>query len=172
MKKNNLVLIVIIVIVVLVLLSLISRMMTRRVGQRLGERIAEKIIEKGTGAKVDINAGQGRMKIKGKGGTLEFAGETRWPADLPQVVPQFKYGQVKGVTRMEDNGRKTWNVLLENIASDAYENYKKDLKSAGWEVNYVETSQGNSLQAEKGELALFVIIDSQEKKANLTLGYK
>lgn len=169
MKKNNLVMIIGIIAVVVVL-AFVLRLVSRQMNRNIGERIAEKIIEKGTGGKVNIDTGSGKFRIEGKGGTIEFKQENKWPADLPGVFPEFKYGQVKGVTRSTVDQNKNWTVSFENVAPEAYEKYKKDLKAKGFELTVVETDEGGSISGQKANHLIFALIDTKTRAATINAG--
>jgi len=137
--------------------------------ESMAEKMLERAIEKSSGEKADVDLRAGKVKIKsGEGeGEISFGGQS-WPNDLPEGVPSFPWGKVKGVTRSSIQEKKTWNVILEEVEDGALEKLTEALKQNGWEIlSSTTASGGGSVQATKGDLMVLAIINTESKAGSI-----
>lgn len=160
----------IVLVVVLVILSMFGFVVKRFLGRRIAENIIEKTIEARTGAKVDINsAGEGSFKVKSKDGEVSIGTTAQWPSDLPNDVPKFSAGTIAVALKTNENGNKTWSVVIKDIEKTAVDAYVAVLKAKGWQsVSQIE--MGVSInQLEKGIYNINVSYDASSNGASLTV---
>jgi hypothetical protein len=138
-------------------------------GEHAAEKMLEKAIGHAGGGDADVDFAKGKVRIKGESGETEISfEETGWPDDLPQGVPAFAMAQVAGVSRSEQEGKKVWNVILEEIREGAFQQYAERLESNGWTVaNNITTDEGGILQASKGDLVIFGMYNKVEAKGTI-----
>ena len=88
-----------------------------------------------------------------------LAGKIEWPSNIPDIVPEFTYGENAGIiTNRADNTQ--WIIAYKNVQDNASKKYAADLKSKGWETTFM----GDTLAAEYGS-EKYVIALSHFKKA-------
>jgi hypothetical protein len=135
------------------------------------EKAVEKMLEKASGGKADFDIQEGKVKIKTEEGESEIStGEQEWPKDLPEGVPQFTMGKIRGVTRSDAQGNKSWNVILEEVEAGAVEKYTEALKSKEWEITQTMTmGEGGMTQAMKDNVVLIAMFDAKGKSANISV---
>jgi len=141
-------------------------------GKSAQEQIAEKVLEKATGNKAAVDLQKGKVTVKTGDGQSEitFGQAGSWPSDLPADVPAFLNGKVKAVTRAEQEGRKTWSVVLEGVETGALQNYAKNLETKGWKnMNTVTSDEGGMVQATKGNLMVMAVIGGKDKTASISV---
>ena len=59
------------------------------------------------------------------------AGVTEWPSDMPDVVPEFTYGNIRGILGYSD----PWIIGYGDVQYADLESYKVDLEAKGWDVS-------------------------------------
>jgi hypothetical protein len=157
---------------VLLILGLIGMTGCKKAGERFAEKSMENAIEKASGGKAEVDLKSGNVKVKTAEGETSFSTAHEWPSDLPEGVPQFKMGKVKGVTRHQAEGKNVWNVILESIEPGAIEKYTELLKSGGWTIGQtMSMGEGGMIQATKDTLGLIVMFN-QDKTASLSVTTK
>jgi len=134
--------------------------------EQMAEKMIERAIRQSAGADAEIDFRGDKILIKGEQGENEMSfGETKWPKDLPNDVPEFKLAKVKGVNRFEREGKKGWNIVLEEIRDKAFQKYVEQLEGRGWTVmNDMTTGEGGMLQASKGGWLLVGMYNKAEAK--------
>ena len=137
------------------------------------EDVAEKMIEKAIkhgGGDADVDLAKGKVRIKDQHGESEMSFETEWPKDLPEGVPAFTMATVKGVGRSDQEGKKAWTVVLEDIREEAFPTYAEQLKNSGWAVETtMATDEGGMLQATKDSLVIFGLYNKSEGKGTIAV---
>ena len=143
-------------------------------GEKVTEEALEKAIENGGGGKADVNMEKGKVTIKNEAGQSEIAyGATSWPEDMPASVPKFAGGKVKAVTRSDQNGKKGWNVVVEDTEGSALEKYAGQLKEAGWTImTQMAAPKGGMVQATKDELYVIAMFNEEKKVASIGVAYQ
>ena len=135
------------------------------------EKAVEKMLEKTSGGKAEVDIQEGKVKIKTEEGESEVStGEKEWPKDLPESVPQFTMGKVRGVTRSDAQGNKSWNVILEEVEAGAVEKYTAALKSKEWQImQTMTTGEGGMTQAMKNNVVIIAMFDEKGKSASISV---
>ena len=141
-------------------------------GESAREKLAEKSIEGALeqgGGKADVDLEQDKATISTPDGKTEISyGERTWPTDLPEAVPAFTLGRVKGVNRSEQGGRKSWNIVLEEVGDGALEDYTRKLKAGDWSVmSSMTAGAGGMVQATKGDLMVIVMVNAEQRVASI-----
>ena len=119
----------------------------------------------------EVSTKDGTTKISdGKTSTIVSESGQKWPSDLPENAPEFKYGTVKAVT--SNPSEAYWSIILENVSDDANTKYQADLAGAGWtsdaEVQFVVSI----LQYKKGDYILNATYDSSSNGEVITITKK
>lgn len=141
-------------------------------GERIAEKAMEKVIERGgvKDADVDLKKGTFRYTTEEGEGAISFH-EEGWPKDLPGGVPEFAMGKVKGVIRSEQDGKKSWNIVVESMEDGAVAKYTKLLEGKGWNiVSQMTMQEGGMVQASKDELILIGMFNTEEGEGSLSIG--
>ena len=153
----------------LLIFGLIGMAGCKKAGEKMAEKSIENAIEKASGGKAEVDLKSGNIKVKTAEGESSFSTSNEWPNDLPEGVPQFKMGKVKGVTRHQAEGKKTWNVILESIEKGSVEKYTELLKSDGWTIGQtVSMGDGGMVQATKDKLMILAMFN-QDKTVSLSI---
>ncbi len=158
---------IIIIVIILAVLGIGSYIATKYFAGKIAEKGAESLIGAATGGKVDINSSDNSVKVTGEDGSVEL-GSSKWPDSTPSVVPKFTYGNVTGsLATTEPAG---WTITFEQVDSDAYEKYQKDLQRAG----FVTKEQLNTDNVRTTEMAhvdweVLFSTDSTAKTASITI---
>jgi hypothetical protein len=143
-------------------------------GEKAAEKAAAKAIESGGGGKADVNMEKGKVTVKTDAGQTEIAyGATSWPEDMPAGVPKLMGGKVKAVTRSDQDGKKGWNVVVEDVEGSALEKYAGQLKEAGWTImTQMAAPKGGMVQATKDELHVIAMFNDEKKVASIGVSYQ
>jgi len=137
--------------------------------EKMAEKMIERAIKQSADADADIDLQEGRIRIKGEEGESEMSfGETKWPEDLPNDVPMFRMAKVRGVNRSEREGKKGWNVVLEEVKDRGFSTYLGELEKHGWTiVSDMITDEGGMLQASKDEWTLVGMYNKADAKGTI-----
>lgn len=146
----------------LILLSLVFTLFTlscRRASEKTGEKLMEKALENATGQKTDVDLSSGKAVIETGKGKMEVDSEAKsWPDDIPDDIPEFTFGKVKGVTTSTMNDTKTWNVVYEEVQDGFIDKYDALLKEKGFETVIMKMGdKGGSIQAENEKYNVFLM---------------
>ncbi len=141
------------------------------------EKAAEKVIGqvmKESGGKVtNVDIQGDKIRIQTKDGSGEINVTDTWPEDMPGDVPRFTPGKIKGVNKSNVEGKKTWNVVIDETQAGAFSKYVEELKTKGWKIDMNLTAgQGESVSASKPNYLLMVIFDNDQKRGTITLTQK
>ncbi len=138
------------------------------IARKITEKAAEKAIEKETGKDVDLNVGEGKVKIKGKEGETEIQSGEKLPEDFPEKFPLYPQAEVKGTVRNEAGGKIQMQVVLET--KDSFDKvvdfYKEKLPESGYKItSTVQTGGGAMFYLEMGKdkAGIVSIIDEKTK---------
>jgi len=141
-------------------------------GESAREKLAEKSIEGALeqgGGKADVDLEKDKATISTPDGKTEISfGEQTWPTDLPAGVPAFTLGRIKGVNRSEQDGKKSWNIVLEEVGDGALEDYTKKLKAGDWSLmSSMTAGAGGMVQATKDDLMIVVMVNAEQRVASI-----
>jgi hypothetical protein len=68
-------------------------------------------------------------------------------------------------------GRKSWNVVLEDVEATAIEKYSEALKSKNWNIMQTMTmGEGGMTQATKNNLVIVIMSNGKDKTASISVG--
>lgn len=170
-KKSSTGTIILIVVIVLIILFVGGYYVSAKILGGIGKKVAETAIENATGGKVDVNTSDGSVKVADENGSLEF-GSTKWPTDMPSIVPEYKYGKITMAGKTTTGGT-AWSVIFEQVSDGSEDKYKSELTAKGW-TNSAETELGiaNTLQMENDKYEITLISDPTSKGANLSVTEK
>lgn len=161
------------IVTVLVALGLLrlTACKSKTAGERAAENAVEKAIERTTGQKTEVDLKAGKIKVKTAGGEGEFsAGEKEWPNDLPEGIPPFKMGKIKGISKSTEPDHKSWVIILEDIEAGAMAKYQDALKAGGWTVaSSISTGEGGVVQATKDKVMVMLTVNTEDKSGSVTV---
>ena len=130
--------------------------------QLLAQKATEGALKSATGGAVDVKGDS--VTIKGEDGSeATVSGETKIPADFPSDVPMRDDGTVKAViTNQADSGKSYMiNIRFKVAQTELLDWYKTELEKGGWKISStVSTGDGGMVAAEKGALAINVVVGS------------
>lgn len=143
-------------------------------GQSAREEVAEKAIEgalEQSGGKADVDLAKEKATITTPEGKTEISfGEQAWPTDLPEGVPAFTFGRIKGVNRSEQDGGKAWNIVLEDVEVGALEKYARILEASDWSImTSLAADKGGMIQATRGDLMVIVMVNAEKRVASVAV---
>ncbi len=130
------------------------------------EKAAEKVVEKSVIKAVekavekeldengiDIDIKDDTLTVTSDEGEFTIGGGT-WPEDTPDIIPEFKDGDISSVM---DNGMGASLVYFTNLKDNAAKEYIKLLDEAGWEQKMNQSyGEGFLYQGLKDDIALTV----------------
>lgn len=85
-----------------------------------------------------------------------------WPDYLPDLVPKFKYGEVR--TDSDDDKSSPYTLLVFKLKEDSFTKYKTELESENWSIL---SEEENQFTAKKDGVTISFTIS--EKNAVLTI---
>lgn len=136
-------------------------------------RLAEKTLQEQTGqeAKVDIQGGHIRIQIGEE--KAEVRQTKEWMADIPAEVPPFTLGKVQGVTAGEREGKKSWNIVVDEVQKGAFNAYLESLKAKGWKITSTLTmGERGTISATKANLDVVALFQGDRHSAVITVVQK
>jgi len=162
-----------VILIVVVVLGVGGYFASRYVARKAGEKLAEGILKAGTGGNVDVNSSGDGAKVETGDGSLSVGSSASWPKDMPNSVPEFKYGKITMAVSTDTNG-KGWSVTYEAVESGAMEKYASDLSSAGWtKEDTADMGAGLSiLSYSKDSYQIQAIYDASSKGVSLAVTTK
>lgn len=170
-KKSSAGTVILIVAIVLAVLFVGGYYISAKIIGGIGKKVAETAIENATGGKVDVNTKDGTVKYGDENGSVEL-GSTKWPSDMPSVVPEYKYGKIIMAGKTTSSGN-IWSVIFEQVSDGSVEKYKAELTAKGWTSSAeTELDIANTLQMENGKYIVTLISDPSSKGANLSVTEK
>lgn len=143
----------------------------KETGEKVAEGMLEGTLERATGEDAEVDLGGGDVTIKTEEGTTTMSETAEWPSDMFADVPEFTYGVVERVTRSDrQGGQKAMTVYFRELRADGPESYAKDLESAGWQSQMsMAAGKGGMINAQKGDLALSLMYNNDDKEAVLNV---
>ena len=127
--------------------------------ERAAEKMIEKSIKKSSGEDVDVDLKNQKTVVESEEGRFEVDGSVKsWPKDIPATIPEFKYGNVTGVTTNETAEARGWTIIFEDVTGNATDKYNTELKGKGFETQTVSMGgAGGTIAAEKENLVVAVM---------------
>jgi hypothetical protein len=131
----------------------------QNLGKKGAEEAMEKALEQETGEDVELDFEQGEATITSGDVTSHIdANAKTWPAGMPEIVPEFKYGKIKAVTTTQQPDGFNWTVILEEVPNDALAKYNDELKARGLETIYMDMGgQGGTIGVEQDDLLISIM---------------
>ncbi len=138
--------------------------------KRAAEKTHEKIIEKAIGNDAEVDLDDEKIVIKTDEGTFTTdANIQSWPKEIPNEVPEFKYGKIVVVNTQNMEEGKNWVVIFEDVSPDENMKYKEKLESSDFKINFTTTAgSGTHFAAEKDNIT--VILMGDEGSASISVG--
>lgn len=129
------------------------------------EEAVEKAIEKESGEDTEVDLGEGKVKVKTKGGETELQTGGNLPKDFPEEFPLYPEAEIKGTLRTESEGKVNFQVTFET--SDNFnkviEFFKEKLPESGYKItSSAETQESALLYLSKGENPVGMVMISKE----------
>lgn len=127
--------------------------------EKRAERMAERIFEKASAGEADVEVDGESLTIKTEDGTMVAnTSDKKWPSEIPDEVPEFKYGNVEHVTFRDMTDGKMWTMVVEKVPNDVLDKYQKELKKEGFKTSLVSHyNEEGMLTAENGKMIVAVL---------------
>ncbi len=137
--------------------------------KKASEKVSEKIIEKSIGNDADVAIDKDKITIKTDEGTFTTdVSENSWSDEIPNEVPEFRYGKILSVTTQQMDEGNSWMLVFENVPETALKEYQTELKNKSFKISSMTTyGTGGMLSAEKDKLS--VMIMAGEGNATVTI---
>ncbi len=138
--------------------------------KKSAEKTSETIIEKSIGGDANVDIDDEKFVIETEEGTFTSDASVRtWPSEIPNEVPEFKYGKVVNVSTQSVDESKNWTVMFEDVPNNALDTYEAALKKDGFKVSTISIGDTKGhITAEKDKL--FVLVMGGEGMASLSVG--
>ena len=138
--------------------------------EQMAEKVIGKVMKETTGQGADVDIQGGKIRIQTKDGTGEINVTNTWPEDMPGDVPRFTLGKIKGVNKSNVEGKKSWNVIIDESQEGAFPKYVEEVKAKGWKIDMnLSIGKGGSVAASRNNLNLMVIFNKEEKTGAITV---
>jgi hypothetical protein len=150
------------------LVFIIFTVSCQKASEKTGEKLMEKALENATGNEADVDLSSGKAVIQTGNGTMEVNSNAKsWPSEIPDDVPEFKFGKVIAVTTTTMDGNKSWNVSFDEVPDSFLDKYEAQLKEKGFETMIIKMGdKGGSITAETDKYAVFLM----GGEGNLSIG--
>ncbi len=127
--------------------------------KKTGEKLLEKAIEKETGENADVDISGEKAVIETDKGRLEFDPDNAsWPGEIPDEIPEFKYGKITGVITSSMEEGDSWNVIFEEVEEGYIDKYNAELKQKGFETTFMKIGeQGGSITVDNDNYTIFLM---------------
>ncbi|NNL15934.1 MAG: hypothetical protein HKO81_04750 [Flavobacteriaceae bacterium] len=111
--------------------------------KKTAEKATEKIIEKSMGDDANVDIDDQKIVMETEEGTFTSDATVRsWPKEIPNEIPEFKFGKISNLsTQVMDEG-KGWTFIFEEVGKNAMDDYKKLLKDKGFKVSSISMPGG------------------------------
>jgi hypothetical protein len=129
------------------------------IGKKGAEKAMEEALEQESGEEADVDLNANEATITHGDVTSHIDPNAKnWPRDIPSEVPEFTYGDIKGITTSDHPERYIWTIVYENVPADAFKKYNDELKAKGMQPMLLDMGeQGGSVNCEYGDLAISVM---------------
>jgi len=110
------------------------------------------------------------VKITNKNGSIATGKKAQWPKDMPEIVPEFKYGTIQSSSTTDVDDKKSWIVVFKDIPTDTPAKYKTELTDKGWVVvNEISLGPVYTIQSEKDDWEMFFTGDINGKTLSIVI---
>ncbi|NMC72824.1 MAG: hypothetical protein GYA56_00410 [Geobacteraceae bacterium] len=141
--------------------------------KKAGEKAAEKAIEAGLakeGVKADVDASDGKVTIRGKDGTTEFAGgkNVKVPESFPKDVYVYEGATIDAALSVPGG----FNLTMETAdpAETVLSTVKKKMTGQGWKEEMTMNQGEQSMVGyKKGERTTMITITTDKKLTRIAL---
>lgn len=139
--------------------------------KKTSEKTTEKIIEKSMGTDANVDIDDQKIVIETEEGTFSSDASIKsWPKEIPNEVPEFKFGKISNLaTQVMDEG-KGWTFVFEDVPQKAMEDYKKLLKDKGFKVSSISMPGGQGqVTGEKGKTIVAMMTGENMATLNVSI---
>jgi hypothetical protein len=138
--------------------------------EKAAEKAVGQVMKETTGKEASVDIQGEKIRIQTKDGTGEINVTNTWPEDMPGDVPRFTLGKIKGVNKSNVEGKKSWNVVIDETQEGAFPKYVEELKTKGWKIDLnLAMGKGGSVTASKTNHSLMVIFNNDQKTGTITV---
>lgn len=144
---------------ILALVFAICSVSCRRASEKTGEKLMEKAIENATGQKADVDFNKEKMVIETASGKIEADGLAKsWPAEIPDQIPEFKFGKIAGATTSLINNQKSWTIVFNELQEGFIDKYDALLKEKGFETVAMKMGENaGSISVDNEKYTIFLM---------------
>jgi hypothetical protein len=171
-KANKTIPIIIVIVLILIGLGVIGRIVYRKVSEKLAGAFVSNLISKGTGGKVQVDAGGKKITYSGEGGDLSFQEGGSLPADFPGDFPL--YPGAKTVSTWSANSAESKGVSVMWETSDSADKvaiyFKTELPKAGYKLTSTfEQAESKAYSFEKNDVKGLLGITNTDDKVTISV---
>ncbi len=172
-KMRNITLIKIKPILIFVLSLVVLTLATIFIScKKSAERTQETIMEKAIGENANVSLDDQKIAVETEEGTFTSDASVKiWPKEIPNEVPEFKFGKIANLSIQDMEESKNWTLVYEEVPANALNDYKAILKDKGFKISSVSVpGAGGQVSGEKDNL--FVAVMEGDAMASFTVGMK
>lgn len=138
--------------------------------KKSAEKTSEAVIEKSIGKNANVDLDDKKIVIETDEGTFTSDATVKtWPKEIPNDVPEFKFGKMANLSTQNLEESKNWTFVFEDVPANALKDYKTILQDKGFKVSSVSIpGAGGQVSGEKDNL--FVAVMAGEDMATLSVG--
>jgi hypothetical protein len=146
-------------LIILALVFAICSVSCRRASEKTGEKMMEKAIENATGQKADVDLSREKAIIETPSGRIEADGLAKsWPAEIPDQIPEFRFGKITGVTTSLIDNQKTWTIVFDELQEGFIDKYDALLKEKGFETVTMKMGENaGSISVDNEKYTIFLM---------------
>lgn len=132
---------------------------SKKAGEKVMENAIENAIENATGEDAKVAIEKEKTVIESGGNRFEVDGNaTKWPKEIPDDVPEFKFGKVEAVTSSVVDGANVWTIAFKEVPDGFLDKYEAQLKDKGFETTIIKSGdKGGSIMAETKKFNVFLM---------------
>lgn len=139
--------------------------------KKASEKTTEKIIEKSMSKDANVDIDDQKIVIETEEGTYTSDATVKsWPKEIPNDVPEFKFGEMSNLATQTMEEGKGWTFIFEDVGKDALEKYKTSLKDNGFKVSSISLPGGQGqVTGEKGKTIVAVMAGDDMATLNVSI---
>ena len=139
--------------------------------KKSAEKTSEKIIERSIGKDANVDIEDQKIIVKTEEGTFTSDATVKsWPKDIPDEVPEFKFGKMSNLSTQAVDEGKSWTLIFEDVTENALEDYKTILKDKGFKVSSFTMPGGQGqVTGEKGNIIVAMMAGDNMATLNVSL---
>lgn len=146
-------------LLILVFLTIFMLFSCQNKSEKAGEKLMENALENATGKDANIDIDKEKAVIETDAGRIEVDGNAKsWPNEIPEDIPEFKFGKIDAVTTSNFDDTKAWVIAFSELQDGFLDKYDAQLKEKGFETMLMKMGdKGGSITAESDKYNVFLM---------------